>query len=81
MGVIKSLAAELTPEWLAGKEDVSIADPREDTDKPPMPDPNWKPEVEKTPLDPKEDEDDFDRNRDDIGDKPSDPREGFTPKP
>ena len=44
-----------------------------------MPDPNWKPEVEKTPLDPQEERDEFDSEQD-IGDKEADPRHGFTPK-
>jgi hypothetical protein len=79
MGILNSLAAELAPEWMKQKGGASMAGPREDTDKPPMPDPNWKPEVDKTPVDPKEADDEFDR--DDVGDRPGDPRDGFTPKP
>lgn len=80
MGFLNCLAAELSPEWMKQKEGASMADPREDTDKPPMPDPNWKPEVEKTPVDPKDADNEFDRNRDDVGDQPGDPRDRSTRK-
>lgn len=76
MGILGSLIAELSPEWTTRhKELSSMVDPREDTDKTPMPDPNWKPEIEKMPLDPEEES-----KRDDGGDQPGELRDRHTPK-
>lgn len=77
--ILRGLAAEITPEWMKPKSVDAAPDPREEPDDQPMPAPTWEPEVEKTPLDPKENEDEFDKDRDDV--EPSDPRHGFTPKP
>ncbi len=57
-----------------------MAQTDEDKDNPPMPAATWKPQIEKTPLDPSEDEGKFNENKQDPTDK-TDPRNGFTPKP
>ncbi|MCO6390870.1 hypothetical protein GTW25_07490 [Aliihoeflea aestuarii] len=49
--ILRGLAAEITPEWMTPK--AVEPDPREEPADKPMPSPTWKPEVEKTPLDPK----------------------------
>ncbi len=59
--ILRGLAAEITPEWMTPK--AVEPDPREEPADKPMPSPTWKPEVEKTPLDPKEDKDEFDKDR------------------
>lgn len=76
---LRGLAAEITPEWLKPKSTDAKDNPAPRDKTEPKPAHRWQPEVEKTPLDPKEEADSFDKDRGDI-DK-SDPRHGFTPKP
>lgn len=76
---LSNVVSEFMPKWMRHKD--SAANPREEAaDETPMPAATWKPEVEKTPLDPAPREDAFDNERDDDREKPSDPRGGFTPR-
>jgi hypothetical protein len=79
--VFKGFAAELMPQWMKKKGRLLMPKPDPNSPRPAKPASRWGAEVEKTPLDPKEHADDFDKNKDDVGKRSDDPRRGSTPKP
>lgn len=78
--VFKGLAAaELVPQWMKRKGKWFMPKPNTSSHTAAKPAARWAAEVEKTPLDPKEQADDFDKNKDDVGERSDDPRRGSTP--
>lgn len=69
MSILRGLAAEITPEWMKPKAVNPEPDPREEPTEIPMPAPTWEPDVERNPLDPEENADQSDKDRDNDADR------------